>query len=65
MIEKTSEDRQAGPEIEVTPEMIEAGNRIIEGLFPHGSLEGVTEGLAKDVFEGMFCVSPYARRCLD
>lgn len=58
MVEK---GRQAGAEIEITPEMVAAGARIIESQFPDGLMQGFAEDLAKNVFEGMFCVSPSVR----
>ncbi len=57
----TLQNGQAGA-IEITPEMIEAGARILEGqVFPYGAVGDEAERLAKAVFEGMFCVSLPAR----
>ena len=60
--------RQAGVkdgEIEITPEMIEAGVRVLQGQFPDGLLQGFAGSLATDVFVGMLSVSPSECLCSD
>ena len=58
---KPSQERQAGEpleEIEITPEIIDAGVAALDGWFPYGLAEADAEDLVRDVLEGIFCVSP-------
>ena len=59
-------DQGSENELEITPKMIEAGARILEGqVFPYGAIGDRAEELVKDVLEGMFRVSPLGYRYSD
>ena len=51
--------------VEVTPEMIEAGVRILESRFPDGLMQGLADDLAGSMSVGMLSVSPYGRQSSD
>ena len=60
--------RQAGAqdgEIEITPEMLDAGVAALDGWFPGGIAQIDAEDLVRDVLEGIFCVLPSKDQCSD
>jgi hypothetical protein len=45
-----------GNEIEITPEMIEAGTKVVRRFFYNEPNDDITKGVAKEIFVAMFSV---------